>query len=72
MALGAEVIEKHFTTDKTLPGRDNQNALDPKEFLGMVENIRLAENLLLDHGAGPVDLEADTIANYRGRWGSNF
>lgn len=32
MAEGADVIEKHFTIDKTLPGRDNKFALDPKEL----------------------------------------
>ena len=71
VALGAKVIEKHFTTDKNLPGRDNKNALDTQEFEEMVANVRLAERLLLDHGPGPMDLEADTIANYRGRWGGN-
>lgn len=69
VSLGAEVIEKHFTIDKTLPGRDNKNALDYQEFLMMVENIRLAERLMTDHGPEPLDLEQDTMNNYRGRWG---
>ena len=29
---GAEVIEKHFTLDKTLPGNDHYHAGDPEDF----------------------------------------
>lgn len=71
VSLGAEVIEKHFTTNKNLPGRDNKNALDKKEFSQMVENIRTAEKALLYHGKGPLDIENDTMTFYRGRWGDN-
>ena len=38
--LGIEVIEKHFTTDHNLPGRDNKFALEPDQFFEMVTNIR--------------------------------
>ena len=38
-ALGAKVIEKHFTLDKTLPGPDHKASLDPMEFKKMVEGI---------------------------------
>jgi len=72
VALGASVIEKHFTIDKNLPGRDNKFALDEKEFSEMVKNIRLAESSLIYHGDGCMDIEMDTINNYRGRWGDNF
>ncbi len=69
VSMGAKVIEKHFTIDKTLPGRDNKFALNPAEFSEMVENIRIAEFALQDHGSGPRDIELDTMTNYRGRWG---
>ena len=72
VAFGISVIEKHFTIDKELPGRDNKFALDADEFKIMVQNIRLAEDALIDHGNDPMDIEMDTIKNYRGRWGSNF
>ena len=72
ISYGAEVIEKHFTIDKNLPGRDNNFALDQKEFSLMVENIRIAEAALKAHGNGSMDIESDTIQSYRGRWGDNF
>lgn len=71
VSMGVKVIEKHFTTDKNLPGRDNKFALDAAEFKQMVENIRIAELALIEHGNGPMDIEADTMENYRGRWGLN-
>ena len=38
-ALGATVIEKHFTLDKTLPGPDHMASLDPKELALLVRGI---------------------------------
>ncbi len=46
VALGAEVIEKHFTLDKTLPGPDHVASLDPAELKAMVSSIRHAEAAL--------------------------
>ena len=65
---GCEVIEKHFTTDKDLPGRDNKFALDPNEFKEMVINIKAATDSLINHGLNFQDIEKDTVENYRGRW----
>jgi N,N'-diacetyllegionaminate synthase len=45
-ALGACVIEKHFTLDKTLPGPDHRASLDPGELAEMVRSIRLVEKAL--------------------------
>jgi len=42
-ALGATVIEKHFTLDRTLPGPDHQASLEPNELLAMVRAIRNIE-----------------------------
>lgn len=39
-ALGATVIEKHFTLDKSLPGPDHVASLDPRELKAMVEGVR--------------------------------
>ena len=44
--LGAEVIEKHFTLDKKMPGPDHPFALEPHELKEMVKNIRFAEKTL--------------------------
>jgi N-acetylneuraminate synthase/N,N'-diacetyllegionaminate synthase len=43
VALGAEVIEKHFTLDKTLPGPDHSSSLEPKEFKELIDGIRNIE-----------------------------
>ena len=45
-SLGAVVIEKHFTLDKTRPGADHCTSLEPGEFAEMVEAIRKVETLL--------------------------
>jgi len=46
VALGATVIEKHFTLDKTLPGPDHKASLDPTELSNMVKAIRNTEKAL--------------------------
>ena len=69
VAGGAVVIEKHFTSDKKLPGRDNQFAVTADEFKSMVANCQLAYESMIDHGDESLPCEADTIHVYRGRWG---
>ena len=65
---GATVIEKHFTIDKDLPGRDNKFALDQNEFAAMCNNIACARQSIIDKGIEYQDIESDTVNNYRGRW----
>jgi N,N'-diacetyllegionaminate synthase len=48
VALGASVIEKHFTLDRTLPGPDHQASLEPAELKAMVGAIRNIEQALGD------------------------
>lgn len=43
VALGAEIIEKHFTLDKKMYGPDHIASLDPNELKNMVEGIRKVE-----------------------------
>lgn len=43
VALGASIIEKHFTLDKSLPGPDHRASLDPAELSAMVHAIRNIE-----------------------------
>jgi len=45
VGYGATVIEKHFTLDRSMPGPDQQNSLEPAELKNMVEKIRLVEKL---------------------------
>lgn len=46
VALGASVIEKHFTLDRTLPGPDHAASLEPDELVEMVKAIRNIESAL--------------------------
>jgi sialic acid synthase SpsE len=46
VALGAEVIEKHFTVSRTLPGPDHKASLEPEELRAMVDAIRNIEAAL--------------------------
>jgi N-acetylneuraminate synthase len=48
VALGATVIEKHFTVDRNLPGPDHRASLEPHEFEAMVNGIRNIERALGD------------------------
>ena len=40
IALGAEIIEKHFTLDRNLPGPDHAASLEPKELKNMIDCIK--------------------------------
>jgi len=47
-AIGARIIEKHFTLDKNLPGPDHKASLEPKELKEMIKNIREVEKAMGD------------------------
>ncbi len=46
VAMGARVIEKHFTLDKNMPGPDHRASLDPAELDALVKAVRHAETAL--------------------------
>lgn len=46
VAMGARVIEKHFTLDKNMEGPDHKASLEPKELMTMVQAIRNVESAL--------------------------
>jgi sialic acid synthase SpsE len=58
-ALGMELIEKHFTLDRTMEGPDHPFALEPAELKALVDGIRTVE-AALGNGRieGPSELEA--------------
>lgn len=58
-AMGACVIEKHFTLDKTLPGPDHRASLEPDELKEMVRGIRLVETALGSSVKAPVESELE-------------
>lgn len=57
VALGARVIEKHFTVDKTLHGPDHAASLDPDELKKMISSIRHVEIALGRFEKMPSDSE---------------
>lgn len=57
VALGARVIEKHFTLDKTMDGPDHKASLEPDELKLMVESIRNIEKALGDGIKKPTNSE---------------
>jgi N,N'-diacetyllegionaminate synthase len=58
--LGATVIEKHFTLDKTFPGPDHRMSLEPNELRMMVRQIRNVEKALGKYHKAPVLSERNT------------
>ena len=57
VALGATVIEKHFTTSKDLPGPDHRASLSPDELLTQVKSIRDVEMALGRNSKYPTESE---------------
>ena len=56
VAWGANLVEKHFTLDRSQKGFDYQSSLNPEDFYRMVELLRQAERAQAD-GQGPADAE---------------
>lgn len=60
VALGATVIEKHFTLDRAMAGPDHPFAIEPHEFKVLVEQVREVESALGDgrkQGPTPEEME---------------
>ena len=70
ISMGATYIEKHFTIDNDLPGRDNKFALLPKDLKRLSQ---FRDNFIEMKKYRGLDLqksEYDIFRNYRGRWGA--
>lgn len=63
--LGARILEKHFTLDKTLSGNDHYHAMDPKDLKKVRKNIHFIKNLLGDGTKSRLDNEASARINAR-------
>lgn len=61
VAMGASVIEKHFTLDKTLPGPDHSASLSPDELVKMISAIRNIEKAMGDGIKKPTMSEEKNI-----------
>jgi N,N'-diacetyllegionaminate synthase len=57
VALGAQIIEKHFTLDKTLPGPDHKASLEPFELKAMISAIRNIEKAMGSGEKKPTEAE---------------
>ena len=68
ISLGAMVVEKHFTIDNDLPGRDNKFALLPKDMKKICDYRNTFFNMSIDRGLDVQECEIDINKNYRGRW----
>jgi N,N'-diacetyllegionaminate synthase len=62
VAMGACVIEKHFTLDRALPGPDHAASIEPVELEQLVRSIRIVESALGTSRKRPSQSEADTAA----------
>tara|TARA_B100000945_G_C20412832_1_gene613509 strand:+ start:361 stop:1167 length:807 start_codon:yes stop_codon:yes gene_type:complete len=68
---GASYVEKHFTIDKKLPGRDNKFAILPNEINKLANFRDNYTKMNIDLGLDLQECEMDTYENYRGRWSKN-
>ena len=62
-------IEKHFTIDQSLPGRDNKFAILPKDLFELKKSISLFEKANIDHGENYLKCEEEVRNVYARRWG---
>lgn len=62
VAMGACVLEKHFTLDCNLPGPDHQASIEPAELKYLVQAIRVVESAMGDGRKTPVSNESNTSA----------
>ncbi len=65
VALGAKLVERHFTLDRSMWGSDQAASLEPKGFAKMVEEIRTVEKALGSEKIRILDCERDVMAKLR-------
>jgi dTDP-4-amino-4,6-dideoxygalactose transaminase/sialic acid synthase SpsE len=64
-ALGAVIIEKHFTLDRTAPGPDHAMAADPEDMAALTRGVRLVAAMLGERSLAPSPGERTTRGSYR-------
>ena len=64
VALGASIVEKHFTLSRSIPGPDSSFSMEPKEFKVLVETIRTVEAAIGNVCYGP-NVEEEKNLNFR-------
>jgi len=68
LAYGLDVVEKHFTVDHDLPGRDNKFAVLPEELKSLSEFITLVKEMHQFHGLDYQAAEEGARNEYAGRF----
>lgn len=63
--LGAKVVEKHFTLDKSLAGNDHYHAMDPDDARRILKGVSFIDELLGQGDLGPSETEAAARRNAR-------
>ena len=71
ICLGSLVVEKHFTVNNDLPGRDNKFALLPEEMKKISKFRDIFSKMSENKGLDVQECEIDIYKNYRGRWSKN-
>jgi N,N'-diacetyllegionaminate synthase len=59
--MGATVIEKHFTLDKSMAGPDHAASLTPEELCQMINQIRVVDNALGSSVKSPTETEKEML-----------
>ncbi len=62
VAMGACILEKHFTLDRSLPGPDQASSIEPDELTSMMQGIRKVEAALGHGRKEPAERELETAA----------
>ena len=65
---GAVAVEKHFTSDNNLPGRDNKFAILKSDLKKLCDYQKKVSDMTINHGLDLQKSEIDAYKNYRGRW----
>ena len=70
LSLGYNIdyIEKHFTVDNDLPGRDNKFAILPNQLKKLKKYVDIFSMVNLNHGSDYQECEEETREIYSGRW----
>jgi sialic acid synthase SpsE len=68
LTYGLDVIEKHFTIDNKLPGRDNENSILPSDLKKLKYFIEASESILSLNESSFQKCELDVRENYTGRF----
>ncbi len=71
IGMGAEMVEKHFTLSRNLPGKDQAMSSTPEEFARLVQWAALVEKMRGEAHPGLSDEEIRLRALYVGKWGDN-